>query len=408
MIGVAVLLAAQAAATVTQGTNATPPAPSAIEAISAVQLPISESADGQYAGPGWDQLIADGTKAQFFMIGEQHLTHDIATFAKAAQKALASRGYTHAAFEVGPYSMRHAEGLIRSGSGKLAEYIRQPGHGFVYPFLFFTEEVELMEQVVATSPDKAHALWGVDQEFVASGPVAVELLQGWAMNDAQRQAVSALEAKLASAPQMVGDKPWTEFAALESAFANHPQASRYLRELKLSNEIYAPFTGRGGSGYEANLARETYMKRNFLEQFDDAQRRTGRSPKVFMKFGGYHAQKGFSGTNVPALGNFLYEWGLSHDHDLVNVMVECVGGLARNPQTQETMPCEPYFSKDALLSKLPKPNRLTLLDLRPLRKQLRRLPDLDQESKQVILSFDYYLAIKDVTPGTPVAPVAAK
>ena len=193
------------------------------------------------------------------------------------------------------------------------------------------------------------------------------------------------------------------FRGVEAAFANNPKAAQYLSELKLSNVIYEPFTGRGGSGYEANLTRETYMKRNFVSQFNEAEKRTGKAPKVFMKFGGYHAQKGFTGTNVPGLANFLYEWGLSRDFAMVNVMVECVGGQARNPQTQDTIPCQPYFDKDALLSKIPKPNRLTLFDLRPLRKQLRRLPGLDQESRQVILSFDYYLAIKDVTPGTFVA-----
>jgi hypothetical protein len=51
-----------------------------------------------------------------------------------------------------------------------------------------------------------------------------------------------------------------------------------------------------------------------------------------------------------------------------------------------------------------KPNRLTLIDLRPLRPLLRRMPDLDQQSRQVILSFDYYLAIKDVKASTSVAP----
>ena len=218
-------------------------------------------------------------------------------------------------------------------------------------------------------------------------------------------AVAAFEARVSASPQLIASKPWSEFAGVEAAFAGNAEASKYLGELKLSNSIYQPFTGRGGSGYDANLMRETYMKHNFVRQFAEAERRTGKTPKVFMKFGGYHAQKGFSGTDMPALANFIYEWGLARQLPMVNVMVECVGGLARNPQTGQTMPCEPYFSKDALLSKMPKADRLTLVDLRPLRKQLRRLPDLDQESRQVILSFDYYLAIKDVKPGTPVAPL---
>ena len=145
------------------------------------------------------------------------------------------------------------------------------------------------------------------------------------------------------------------------------------------------------------------MKANFVRRFEAARKRIGRAPKVFLKFGGYHAQKGFTGTNVPGLGNFLYEWGLSQNLGFTNVMVECVGGNAHNPIKTGSAPCQPYFSPNSAFAKLPKSNRYTLVDLRPLRPLLRRMTSLDQESRQLILSFDYYLAIKDVTPATPVA-----
>ena len=366
-------------------------------------LPFSETAPGQFSGAGWDRLIADGAKSHFFMIGEQHATADIAIFGQSVQSALARRGYTHAAYEIGPYSTDFAERLVRSGKGKLAAYIRQPGNAIALPFLFYQEEVDLAEQIVAASPDKTDALWGLDQEFVGAGPIVIELLRGWASSPEERAAADAFAEKVTSNAQLIGTAHWSEMAPIERAFSGNPQGAEFIAELKLSNEIYAPFTGRGGFGYDGNLRRENYLKINFAKRFAAAEKRNGRAPKVFLKFGGYHAQKGFTGTNVPGLGNFLYEWGLPRGFGLTNVMVECVGGNVLNPQTNQTAPCQPYFNKDSAIAKLPKPNRHTLVDLRPLRPLLGRMPNLDQESRQLILSFDYYLAIKDVKAATPVA-----
>jgi hypothetical protein len=69
------------------------------------------------------------------------------------------------------------------------------------------------------------------------------------------------------------------------------------------------------------------------------------------------------------------------------------------------VPCEAYYSKDSAIARMPKPDRMTLVDLRPLRPLLSRLTDLDEESRKLILSFDYYLAIKDVRPATATAPL---
>ena len=379
------------------------PAPDAAAQLAKNVVPIEEVAPGRYRGAGWDRLIGDAADAHFFMIGEQHATADIAHFAVAAHDALATRGYTHAAYEIGPYSMDFAESLIRSGKGRLGAYVREPGNAFVLPFLFFREEVDLAEQIVAASPDRENALWGLDQEFVGSAPVSVQLLRRWSTTEAQRTAVETFAAKASANPQLIGALPWSELAFLEAPFTGNDRARKLIAALKLSNQIYAPFTGRGGSGYGGNLARENYMKANFARRFAAAEQRSGKPPKVFMKFGGNHAQKGFTGTNVPGLANFLYEWGVPRGLGLLNIMVDCIGGEALNPQTNKPEPCQPYYGNDSAIAKLPKANRLTLIDLRPLRPLLRRMSGLDEESRRLILSFDYYLAIKDVKAATPTA-----
>jgi hypothetical protein len=392
---------------VAMGVQAAPaPQRPAAEIIAEHVLPIAQ--EGQlYSGSGWERLLAEADQAQFFMIGEQHATADIALFAAALHAQLARRGYTHAALEVGPWSTEYAERVIRSGQGRLGDYIRAPGHAFALPFLFFREELDLVEQIVAASPDREHALWGTDQEFIGSGPIVADLLAGLAASPAQTEAAAAFARASAANPMLVGNVGAAELDPLAAAFAGNAPAIELIDALRLTSEIYAPFLGRPGTGYEANLRRENYMKRNFVRQFEEAERRLGAPPKVFLKFGGYHAMRGMSGTNVPGLGGFLEEWGLPRGFRFVNVMVDCAGGQALNPQTNQVGPCAPYFGPDTMIGSMARPDRLTLIDLRALRPGLRRMRDLDELSRQTILAFDYYLVIRDVTAATPVATLPA-
>lgn len=393
----AMLLAAQAG----------PPAAPAAESgaiVAGHMLPIAETGDG-YSGPGWDRLVAEAADAQFFLIGEQHGTRDIALFATRVHAELARRGYTHAAVEIGPWSTGFAERLIRSGHGRLGDYIRRPGHALTLPFLFFGEETVLAEQIVAASPDGEQALWGLDQEFVASGPVALALLRGWARTEAHSAAVEAFGARVESDPMLVGNLTDAELDPLAGAFAGHAEAPALIEELRRSSAIYAPFVRRTGPIYPANLRREQQMKLNFVRAFEAAERRTGTPPRVFLKVGGNHAMRGFSGTNVPGLGNFLAEWGLARGFGLVNIMVDCAGGEALNPQTNVAVPCQPDLGPDTLLGSIAGEQRLTMIDLKALRPRLRELRDLDEHSRRAILAFDYYLVIRDVRAATPTAPL---
>jgi hypothetical protein len=375
---------------------------SASDIILQHKIPISRSAPDAYSGPGWERLIADGRQAQFFMIGEQHGVADIALFVKALHRVLAtSGGYTHSALEVGPHSTDFAETLVRQGPGRLANYIAQPGHGFTIPFLFFAEEIALTEQIVARSPDKQKALWGLDQEFVGAAPIVVDLLRKRARSAGQHQAIDALAAKSTANPMLIGVLTPAELDPLDAAFAGDEHATALLRDLRLSSEIYAPFMRKTGPIYPANLTRENYMKVNFARRFAEAERRLGTPPKVFMKFGGYHAMRGLSGTDVPSLANFLAEWGLPRGFELVNMMVDCNGGESLNPQTSKPASCSPYFGKDSLVGQLAT-DEVTLIDLKALRPKLRELKDIDAKTRQTILAFDYYLTIRDPKAATPV------
>ena len=259
-----------------------------------------------------------------------------------------ARGFTHSALEVGPISTRFAERLIRSGNGKLHSYIAAPGHGFTMPFLFFAEEADMAEQMVRTSPDKQQALFGLDQEFVGAGPILADQLESVARTPAQRQAIADLRAASAKDPLLIGKLPDAQLAALETAFAGNEAGTRSARRDPDQRRHLQAIHDRQGSAYEGNLERETYMKQNFVRQFEAAKRRNGRAPKVFFKFGASHAMRGMTATNVPGLANFLAEWGLPQGYRTVNLFIDCVGGEAMNPQTNKAGPCSSYFDEGHL------------------------------------------------------------
>lgn len=376
-----------------------------ISAISDNTLELSHGADGELSGNAWDRLQDEAAQAQFFLIGETHATADVANLAIAMHRALAPQGYEHMVIEVGPWSTRHTEDLIRSGNGKLGEFIAAPGNGFTLPFLFFTEEIALVEQAVSLSTHDDNVLWGVDQEFLAAGPILAAKLHQLATSAAEHAAAAQLEAKSSEQMMYLGSAPQEEIDALVAAFADGTAEARELVDaIALTNRIYGPFVKRSGPIYYANLERENYMKTNFLEHFAAAEERLGHPPKAFFKFGGFHLERGLSGTNVPSFGNFVMEWGRARDFGTVHVMIDCIDGQAWGVQQSAPVPCTPYALAEGspILAAL-EGKDMAMVDLKALRPLLRSSTPIDAKTRDLILSYDYYIALRDVQPATPAA-----
>jgi hypothetical protein len=373
--------------------------PDLLSEIRSSRLPLSVSGAGVVQGEGWERLIADGGRAQFFVVGEQHGVAEIINRAAAMHERLAKQGYSVAAMEVGPFSTDRVEQLIRSRPGALEGFVGQPGHRGIFPFLAMREEVRLAEQFVQLSSEK-DALWGLDQEYVGSAPLFVELLSRRQKNPAQRAAVARFASAVAANPLFTRDSKPADVEPLKQAFRGDAEALAAIDALRISGEIYAPFTIPGSNRYWANLTRENYMKANFASAFSKAERQRRAPPKVFMKFGASHAMRGFSAlTAVPALGNFLAEWGIPRGFSMVNIMMDCASNA---PGAS----CQPYFGTDHAIYTAASEERFTLFDLRPIRARLRFFPDMDAKTRELIQGFDYYLLIRDVTRATRVPDAA--
>jgi hypothetical protein len=201
----------------------------------------------------------------------------------------------------------------------------------------------------------------------------------------------------------VGAAPQEEIDALVAAFADgSPEARELVDAIVLSHRVYGPFTRRTGPIYFGNLERENYLKRNFLMHFQSAEDRLGYAPKALFKFGGFHMERGLSGTNVPSFGNFVMEWGRARDFQTVHVMIDCLSGEAWAIQQNKPQPCTPYaLEEDSPLFEALKGRETALVNLAALRPLLRSSTPIDAKTRDLILSFDYYLALSDVKAGTP-------
>ena len=359
-----------------------------------------------FSGAGWKRLVDAAGKVHFFLIGEKHAAKDIAQFQKALHAAIAPSGFDHMVVEVGPWSTRFAEKLLRSEKeDALGAFIASPNMQFTLPFLFFREEIDLVKQAVGMSPHSDQVLWGVDQEFLGAGPIMLMRLLELAETEAQRDAVKEFGQGVASSFMYLGTAADENLAKLAEAFTDGQSEARELIDaIILTHRIYGPFTRGTGPIYPANLERENYMKDNFLEHFSAAEKRLGYPPKAVFKFGGYHLERGLSGTNVPSFGNFILEWGRSRGLSSTNVLVDCNGGEAYAIMSGGPAPCTSYaLDEDSPLLAAIGNHDVALIDLAALRPALSRFKDLDPKTRDLVLSYDFYVAMSNVEAQTPVA-----
>ncbi|GJL95762.1 MAG: hypothetical protein DHS20C05_21670 [Hyphococcus sp.] len=370
--------------------------------------------DGQASGAGFDWLIEQGAEAQYFLIGERHGLAEIPTISASLFEALVEQGYRHAALEFGPFGARLAEEKLKQGGyNALEKYLTsQDGLGSI-AFLDWREESEMAARIYAASGLKHGALWGLDQEFFIGFRAHLAFLEKKAKTKKQLRAIVTMRERLDADPKLLLNITPKELETFSHVFAplNDSEVDELLRQIIFSNYIYGPWAAQKRISYaESNIRREDNMKDNFVALERAWRIKTGKPPKVFFKFGGFHSAPSFDLQNGRImLGTFIEAYARANGHSAFNLFMECYSG-ARLTSGQdagssagEDHSCSSYFGEidaDApvgdrhMLSEfLDESDKFILFDLRPIRLQMDKFKFLSSEDRELITGFDAYLLI---------------
>ena len=370
------------------------------------------------AGPGLEWLVAEGASAQYFLIGERHGLAQIPQVASTLYGRLVEHGYRHAALEIGPFAARKTEELFEEGGVlALAQFFSSPIGDQSIAFLSWEEEGIMAAEMFAASEGRRGTIWGLDQEFLASFGMITEFLGERAETEAQREAIAAQRAACIEDPFHFLSLTPDELRAFSALFGEHssPEVRQVLSDLEVSHHIYGAFVSPPRLANAAsNIRREDLIKENFLTEVAAAEKRTGRSPKVLFKFGGFHVGVGVDNrTGRVYLGTFIEAYARAHGRTAFNLYVEAYSGSNRSSgqdsgSGDNVLTAGSAFGDVASQSSthpfadlLRGSQEPLLIDLRPLRQHLTDFPFLERSVRTLLVGFDAYLALPNVTPSTP-------
>jgi len=377
--------------------------------------------DGNVAsGPGIEWLVAEGAAAQYFLIGERHGLAEIPRISSSIYRGLAKVGYDHAALEFGPYAGQAVEAALAEGSlAELERYLTDPVSFGSVAFLDWVEEAEMVADIYTHSSARKGVLWGLDQEFLGSFGVHLAYLAEHAETEEQRQAVDAMQTRTQEVEHFFLRLSPDELSEFASRFTNHSsvELKRRLADLQFSHNLYGPWARpkRGPSRAVSNVEREELMKRNFLQFVRATRESTGKDPKVFFKFGGFHAAPSIdSQFGRITLGTFVEEFAKVESGSAFNLFMECYSGQRKgsgqdgNVDPSEAFECASGLGqidpagdwsegRHPFSDYLDEADEVLLVDLRPFRDRLDEFPFLSRDVQDVFAGFDAYLAIPNST-----------
>jgi erythromycin esterase-like protein len=376
---------------------------------------------GSLRGPGADSLARIARENQFLLVGETpHGVRELPAFVAALYDAARPAGYRHLCVEAGPISTRMLEGLVRGPGPRLRVTSFLARHtAFSLPFFNWSEEVDLIAHVVATTPGTS-VLEGLDQEFLLSSTQHLERLTQLAHTPlaralAQRDAVNSAEGNRRMTAENNPTALWMlsapddSLARLTAAFAtpHSAEADTILRELAESRAIYHLYFAQ--KIYESNRLRTDLMKRHFMSWFYAARAAGEASPRAVIKLGANHVFRGPSGTDTYEIGSFVPELATALGGKSFSMLVLVAHGTVNAYRPFGSAPADTAQRYDAttdadvsftdirtILAAARSPH-WTLIDLRPVRADLQdgKLPAPSAEMRRTLLSFDAIVVVPE-------------
>lgn len=373
--------------------------------------------ENTFTGPGIDKLIEEASQSQFVLLGERHFTHEIPLFMEALLPQLNDLGFARLAVETGPIGAASLVRKIRAG-----EAVVERAYGV--PFYSTEEEIGLIETFLDQT-SASRPLWGVDQEglfglrtaFAELSERAVTPTQASLVSDLQEEADSAFQAFMASG--RYGELLYFQetdalLSQTRAAFSDDEEGLRMLDHLVKAQAIH-----RSRDGFFKNTQRLRVMKENFMAEFMQARLATGQNPRVIVKMGANHTQRGLNDQLLPDLGNFLEGFAEALGSQSLHVSFfqlrsRTVFFTPENDRADRLTPrTDPFvYSYPPVLTEIAPQTSWVLYDLRPLRELLWRqhwadeaeqrewMTNLPQDFRTFVNSHDLVVMIPETSPQT--------
>jgi hypothetical protein len=360
--------------------------------------------DGRaFSGPGWDLLVAEGAKAKFFMLGEEHGLAENAHLAAQLVETLARMGFNRMAVEISPpMAQEVGAALARGGLDGLKRYYAQ-NQTFV-AFYTLLEEGQMLARARKALPRSEDALWGLDYE-VGGDRRLIQRLKTAPKPPGARQPMTALASAAIAA--------WADYQASRDpgklfSFAGDPQLvrnliaawphpdaqSQWILEVLLgtleTNNLWL-----AGEEWKSNQRRAELMRANWNHYWTGLGPKAG-STRAFLKFGASHVCRGRNMSEVMDMGSLIHETAALEGKTSFNIFV--VGGKDAisaqfNPVAFRYEPGPVSDAADEgiqFLADQALPGGFTVIDLRPLRPILTagRARRVDARVARVVHGFD--------------------
>lgn len=372
--------------------------------------------DGALTGPGASLLLDRLPSAQFILVGEDHGFADSPEIALALAKASRKYGVVNHVVEEGPLVAEWAADRLRKG-GVEALAADLQGRPMSLAFLSKAEDAALAEYFVKNAPRGADAIWGIDQEFIASTFVHLENLKSFANSDAARKLTEELldAEKKAFADVNFGavflsSATPERFAGLRSAFEGSKEAGKIIDGLEESAAIYQSYNA--GRNFDSNTDRIALMRRQFFDKYR-AQKK--KAPRALFKFGAIHVGKGTTTLNTFDQGSLSEGVAAANGLDVLRVLILPAAGkqLTFSPSPEGLMNVVDFHSDDAasLLATIgveeadiPE-NGYAVIDLEPIRRRLgaKGLKAASADDRFYLLGYDFLITTRGARAATMLA-----
>ncbi len=359
--------------------------PSFEEKLREVRLDLHVGTDGfsGTAAPVLEKAIAD---ANYVLIGEDHLAHEIPQFASAVCDLMGKQGPLSLAEEVGPLAAKFVSDSLDQPDRIARMAALQQRFPDSVAFVNVVEENDLVEHAASVAKSHGFQFWGLDQEFLGSAGWLLQQIADTHLAPAAAGAIARLQAEEEDDRGVAyssGDPAKLFlFAASDTELSaagellhagGRPEANALFDELLESRKIYIE---NRRSPSQSNQLRARLLKSNLRQHLETAFT-TGQRGKVLVKFGDWHLYKGVNPLHQRDLGNWIAEWADGRGETSLHICVLgakgthlLYGGYQRPPKTERFVMAEdPYYQwlKPAVDNQVP--GAWTLYDLRRLRYQ---------------------------------------